>query len=184
MRPQFAHLYYGGNGVYLTESLCGFDTVKCVKVLGSQWTGAAYSPSFSSSVLFPFTSCSFQNLFHLPSHAPPSFPSFLPLFFLPSVIPLLPPFPSFPRLPLFAHPLLLPPEVITGTGGLRLLWMSGKAGEFVKDWNTGIALKVAKQIGVSVVLLRQVCLSRTLLVNEGYTKKQETGEVRTRERGS
>ena len=97
MRPQFAHLYYGGNGVYLTESLCGFDTVKCVKVLGSQWTGAAYSPSFSSSVLFPFTSCSFQNLFHLPSHAPPSFPSFLFSFCLlsfPCSL-LSPPFPGF-----------------------------------------------------------------------------------------
>ena len=42
---------------------------------------------------------------------------------------------------------------------------------------------MAKQIKVSVVLL-QVYLSLTVLVNEGYTKKQEIEEVRTRERGS
>ena len=132
----------------------------------------------------PFYILLFSKPFPSSSHAPPSFPSFLPPFFLPSIVPLLPPFLSFPRLPLFAHPLFLPPEVITGTGGLRLLWMSGKAGEFVKDWNTGIALEVEKQIKVTVVLLRQVYLSLTVLVNEGYTKKQETGEVRTRERGS
>ena len=174
MRPQLAHLYYGRTRAYLTGSLCGSDTVKSVKVLGSQWTGAGYSPSFSSSVLFPFTSCSFQNLFHLPSHTPPS-------FLLPSSLPLLPPFLSSPRLPLFAHPLLPPvksswaQEAWDSSG----VWQGWQICKRLKHGNNTRSGKADK--GVCCVII--IRLSFTVLVNEQYTKKREIREIRTRERG-
>lgn len=133
----------GGDDSSLTGSFCRFHPVTSLEVPGAHWASAS-GPSFSSALPFlnlssilpsssPSASCSFQNLCHLSPLPPASvlpFP-FLPPFFISSFIstPLLssPP-PGF----LFPHPFPLPREVITGTADLRLLWMSGKAGEFQK----------------------------------------------------